>query len=476
MDKRIQVLMIEDSSSLSLIYKAYLEDSPYQVQSVDSLETAYSALANSQPDIILLDIELPDGSGMDLLSSLETKENAPAVIVMTAHGTSDMAVEAIHRGAFDFLTKPFDAARLNVTLDNAAAQLQLGERARELADLEREQYCGFIGSSLAMQSVYKTIDSVAASDATVFIVGESGTGKELAAEAIHQQSPRAEAPFIAINCGAIPPELMESELFGHVKGAFTGASSNRQGAASTANGGTLFLDEICEMSLELQKKLLRFIQEGTFRKVGSDSEEKVDLRFVCATNRDPLVQVREGLFREDLFYRLHVVPVRMPSLRERGEDILSIANNFLQQYSKQEDKQFTAFSDQTQETLLRYPWPGNVRQLQNTVHQVVVLNDGPLVDPSMLPVTITSGALEPTAADTSPSSGMAADVLPLVPDPQKSHKQRREQIEPLWLTEKKAVEVAIETCGGNINLAAGLLEVAPSTIYRKVQTWKKLQA
>ena len=259
MSNQAKVLMIEDSVSLSAIYKAYLEDTDYQLVSVETLGAAHAALGAFQPDIILLDIELPDGNGMDFLEEAATLEQPPKIIVMTAHGTSDMAVKAIQKGAFDFLTKPFDAARLAVTLGNAAAQLQLGKRAAQLAELERDHYCNFIGSSLAMQSVYKTLDSLAASDATGFIVGESGTGKELAAEAIHQQSPRREAEFIAINCGAIPSELMESELFGHVKGSFTGASSHREGAASVANGGTLLLDEISEMDMNLQAKLLRVL-------------------------------------------------------------------------------------------------------------------------------------------------------------------------------------------------------------------------
>jgi len=474
MDTQAKVLMVEDSISLSAIYKAYLEDSDYKLVAVESLGSAHAALGAFQPDIILLDIELPDGNGMDFLEEAVLQEHPPKIIIMTAHGSSDMAVQAINKGAFDFLTKPFDAARLKVTLDNAADQLQLGKRAEKLARLERDHYCNFIGQSLAMQSVYKTIDSLAASDATGFIVGESGTGKELAAEAIHQQSQRSEAEFIAINCGAIPGELMESELFGHVKGAFTGASANREGAASVANGGTLFLDEICEMSLELQKKLLRFIQTGTFRKVGSNVLEQVDVRFVCATNRDPLVEVREGRFREDLFYRLHVIPVRMPPLREREADVLMIATHFLQQFSNREGKQFGGFSEEAATAIQRYPWPGNVRQLQNAMQQVVVLNDAVTVEQSMLPDPVTSGTLE--TGDTA-----STKVAPINPSPQRAapyhaHMTRRQQVEPLWLTEKNAVEAAIDACDGNINQAAGLLEVAPSTLYRKLQSWKKLQA
>jgi len=472
MNNQPKVLMVEDSVSLSAIYKAYLEDTDYHVVTVERLGAAHAALGAFQPDIILLDIELPDGNGMDFLAEAAALANPPKVIVMTAHGTSDMAVQAIQQGAFDFLTKPFDAARLKVTLANAAAQLQLGKKVSELSRLERDHYCNFIGKSTAMQAVYKTIDSLASSDATGFIIGESGTGKELAAEAIHQQSPRRNAEFIAINCAAIPGELMESELFGHVKGSFTGASANREGAASVANGGTLFLDEICEMSLELQKKLLRFIQTGTFRKVGSNTLEQVDVRFVCATNRDPLVEVREGRFREDLFYRLHVVPVRMPPLREREADVLMIAHHFLHQFSEREGRQFSGFSPDAAAAIRRYPWPGNVRQLQNTMHQVVVLNEGETVEYDMLPEPVTSGALEPGVR--APATN--ATPLSLVGNPRQPHLERREQVEPLWLTEKKAIEAAVATCDGNINQAAGLLEVAPSTLYRKLQSWKSKQA
>ena len=473
MSQAIKVLMIEDSPSLTEVYKAYLADTRYHVVAVETLGRAHATFSAFQPDIVLLDVELPDGNGMDFLAEAASVDNPPKIIVMTAHGTSDMALEAIRQGAFDFLTKPFDAARLKVTLDNAAAQLELGKKVSELSRDERDHYHDFIGGSLAMQSVYKTIDSLASSDATGFIVGESGTGKELAAEAIHAQSPRRDKAFIAINCGAIPGELMESELFGHVKGACTGASSNREGAASIANGGTLFLDEICEMSLELQKKLLRFIQTGTFRKVGSNQLEQVDVRFVCATNRDPLEEVREGRFREDLFYRLHVVPVRMPPLRERDEDVLMIASAFLSRFSDREKRAFTDFSESAKDAIRRYAWPGNVRQLQNAMHQLVVLNEGEVVEASMLPPEVTSGHIEVERQSQSVA-------VPLKTDLDKSglsaHLSRREQIEPLWLTEKRAIETAIEVCSGNVNRAAGLLEVAPSTIYRKLQGWKQLQA
>ena len=473
MKERARIMMVEDSESLSAVYSAYLADRPYELVTAADLESARRELARQRPDIVLLDIELPDGSGMDLLDEIVAMESPPQVIVMTAHGTSDMAVESIRRGAFDFLTKPFDASRLQVTLENAVSQMQLGVRARELASLQRENYCGFIGKSLAMQAVYKTIDSLASSSATGFIVGESGTGKELAAEAIHQQSDRAKKAFIAINCGAIPSELMESELFGHVKGAFTGAISDREGAAGIADGGTLFLDEVCEMSLELQKKLLRFIQTGTYRKIGSNTLQKVDVRFVCATNRDPIEEVRQGRFREDLFYRLHVVPVRMPPLRERDDDLVMIASHFLRHFSKNEGRSFRGFSPEAVDALRRYPWPGNVRQLQNAMHQLVVLHDGEFVESHMLASEVQGGVIDtPT--------GLAADLpttdISRVEAAQPAHRRLRETVEPLWIIEKRAIEEAIDACGGNVNRAAGLLEVAPSTLYRKLTQWREQRA
>ena len=467
MNHPVKVLMIEDSVSLSAVYQGYLADTGYQTMSVETLGAARDTLATYKPEIILLDIELPDGNGMDFLPELRELNPLPKVIVMTAFGTSDMAVEAINLGAFDFLTKPFDAARLKVTVNNAVVQLRLDQGANELARLKRDRYSNFIGKSMPMQTVYKTIDSLAASDATGFIVGESGTGKEVAAEAIHLQSSRKDNEFVAINCGAIPDELMESELFGHVKGSFTGASMNREGAASVANGGTLFLDEICEMKLDLQKKLLRFIQTGTFRKVGSNTLEQVDVRFVCATNRNPIMEVREGRFREDLFYRLHVIPVHMPPLRERGEDVLMLAEHFLGHYCQQAGKQFNAFTDDAKEAIYRYAWPGNVRQLQNAMQQIVVLHDGSIVEQNMLPESVTTGALEYDG----PMSSSALSV-----EPEQAHVERREQVEPLWVTEKRAIESAIESCDGNIARAAGLLEIAPSTLYRKLQSWKSMNA
>jgi len=368
-------------------------------------------------------------------------------------------VEAMRGGAFDFIEKPCNADRLLYTVRNALKMRQPEVLAGEPGG--RRQYCGFIGSSPPMQMVYQVIDNVAVSKATVFITGESGTGKEVCAEAIHRQSPRSDKPFITLNCAAIPRDLLESELFGHVKGAFTGAYSARQGVAALAHGGTLFLDEIGEMDLSVQSKLLRFVQTGTFQKVGGNKSETVDVRLVCATNRDPLKEVAAGRFREDLYYRLHVIPIQLPALREREDDVLPIARRFLADFSREESKAFIGFSPESEARLRAYAWPGNVRQLQNVVRNIVVLHQGVLVTTDMLP--------SPLNVSTDPSAMPLASPAVAREAPASAE---AEAIVPLWRVEKEAIERAIAFCGGNVPRAAALLEVSPSTIYRKRLGWQ----
>jgi two-component system repressor protein LuxO len=462
-----QILMVEDSLSMAAIYKASLNDTSYQVRIVTNLDAAYNEIERETPDIILLDVELPDGSGLTLLKEVLIQTDDIEIIVMTAHGSSQMAVQAIEDGAFDFLTKPFDAARLLVTIDNATKHQDLNRRVATYSSFDIDKYCNFIGKSLPMQAVYKTIDSLAASSATAFIIGESGTGKELAAEAIHQKSQRSMANFHALNCAAIPSELMESELFGHVKGAFTGATSDREGAAAIADKGTLFLDEICEMDLELQKKLLRFIQTGSYQKVGSNKMETVNIRFVCATNRDPMQEVREGRFREDLYYRLHVVPVHMPPLRQRENDILMLADAFLAKFAQRDGKQLHQFSSEAKQLLLNYPWRGNVRELENAIQNIVVLHDGETVESHMLPMRdMSNEPILPILIEQPNNDRLVSHHIG-----QPMTAQANNEISPLWLEEKAIIERAIELCSGSVNKAAGKLEVAPSTLYRKIQSW-----
>jgi two-component system repressor protein LuxO len=301
-----------------------------------------------------------------------------------------------------------------------------------------------------MQAVYRVIEAAAPSRATVFVTGESGTGKELAASAVHRLSPRAAGPFVPINCAAIPRDLIESEIFGHVRGAFTGAVADRQGAAQAADGGTLFLDEICEMDLALQGKLLRFVQTGQFTPVGASRPVSVDVRFVCATNRDPLAEVKAGRFREDLYYRLHVVPLRLPPLRERGEDVILLAEAFLARAAAEEGRRFRRLSPDAKAALLAHSWPGNVRELENAIRGAVVLADGEELTAEMLPASVR---LSPPSRRAPPPAADPSAILPLAE------------------VERRAIEAAIAACGGNIPRAAAALGISPSTLYRKRAAW-----
>lgn len=448
------LLMVEDTASVAALYRSYLTPLNIDITLVGTGHDAIRSISEREPDLILLDLRLPDMMGMDVLYEVKRDHPHVPIVFMTAHGSIDTAVDAMRHGAQDFLIKPCEADRLRVTVNNAMRKAS--KLKDDALDPDNQNYQGFIGSSQTMQAVYRTIDSAASSKASIFITGESGTGKEVCAEAIHAASKRVDKPFIAINCAAIPKDLIESELFGHVKGAFTGAATDRQGAAELADGGTLFLDELCEMDLDLQTKLLRFIQTGTFQKVGSSKMKSVDVRFVCATNRDPWKEVQEGRFREDLYYRLYVIPLHLPPLRERGEDVIEIAYSLLGFMSKEEGKGFVRMASEVVERFKQYEWPGNVRQLQNVLRNVVVLNEGREILLPMLPPPLNQ-PVEPQPV----TSGNSMMDMPLsVSD-----------IHPLWLTEKLAIERAIEACDGNIPRAAGYLDVSPSTLYRKLQTW-----
>jgi two-component system repressor protein LuxO len=459
------VLLVEDTRSLAEVYRQYLRGEPWPIRHVESLAGADAALAVQTFDLVLLDLRLPDGDGLDLLRRIRARADAPAVVVITAHGSVATAVDAMRAGAVDFLLKPFSAERLIVTIANALERRRLTQEVAALrAAGERASFCGFIGGAPAMQAAYRMMENAAASRATVFVTGESGTGKELCAEAVHRLSQRATGPFIAINCAAIPKDLMESEIFGHVRGAFTGAVADRIGAAGQADGGTLFLDEICELDLSLQGKLLRFVQTGTFLRVGSTRSERVDVRFVCATNRDPLAEVRVGRFREDLYYRLHVVPIHLPALRDRGDDILAIAEAFLHQFAREEGRAFTGFAPDAEAALRAHPWPGNVRELENAIRTTVVLNDGETVTARMLPASVLARArVEPPEAQ---SAGLRAAP--------RMAAATEAGIRPLDAVEREAINEAISACGGNVPRAAAHLGVSPSTLYRKLRRWEEV--
>ena len=473
------ILLVEDDPSLLSIYKAYLSALPYHLSLADTGEQALKILATQHIDVVLLDIQLPDMTGIDILKHLQQCQHPADVIVTTGDCSMNTAIAAMKLGARDYLLKPFDKDRLVTTLKNTCDSQKLKQIVDIYQDkIDRSQFCGFIGSSLAMQQVYQLIDSAASSKATIFITGDSGTGKEVCAEAAHQRSNRSNQPFIALNCAAIPSELIESEIFGHVKGAFTGALSSRDGLAKAADGGTLFLDEICEMELSLQSKLLRFLQTGTLQKVGSDTTEKVDVRIICASNKDPLEQIDQGKFREDLFYRLHVLPIHLPPLREREGDVIEIAQHFLTQYTCEEQKNFSCFDPQTEYILSQYHWPGNIRQLQNVIRNIVVLCDAKTVSAEMLPAPLDKLLLEAepdiniqrkiekVTLKQRVSSSDAKTASPSL------FFDREQQIQPLAILEREAIEHAIEICQGNVPKAAHYLGISAATVYRKRNSWR----
>jgi two-component system repressor protein LuxO len=468
MSQTLKILLVEDTASLAEVYKQYLADEPFEILIASDGASAKSLISEQKPDLVLLDLKLPDIPGQEILAWIHQQDKSSAVIVMTAHSSVEVAVEVMRAGADDYLEKPFSATRLKTTLHNVLQHKKLVSMVAELeSSFERKAYHGFVGQSLPMQAVYRIIEAAAPSKATVFITGESGTGKEVCAEAIHQASKGSSKPFIAINCAAIPKDLMESEIFGHTRGAFTGATNERKGAAELADGGTLFLDEIGEMGMDLQTKLLRFVQTGRFQKVGSSKEQSVDVRFVCATNRDPYAEVLAGRFREDLYYRLHVVPVHLPPLRERGDDIMIIARDFLDKYAREEGKNFSDFSPQVDVVFRRYAWPGNVRQLQNVIRNIVVLQNGDTVTPQHLPPPLDTYLNSPEIQSTAEMQALGDDESSSA-----SANSRPPGIRPLADVERETIERAIDFCDGNIPKAAALLEVSPSTIYRKKQAWE----
>lgn len=544
-----RIVLIEDTHSIAAVYAIYLEPLG-QVTTCHSAAEAKAAISQQPPDLVILDLNLPDQPGQEVLQWIKANY-ASEVIIVTAHGSVDIAMEMMRIGASDFLEKPVSADRLRTTARICLENNELRNTVKAIKKtLARDHYHGFVGASMPIQAVYKTIDAAAPSKATVFITGESGTGKEVCAEAIKIQSPRSGKPFVAINCGAIPRDLIESELFGHIKGAFTGAHSERKGAILEAHEGTLFLDEIGEMPLDLQTKLLRFLQNGEVQKVGSSKVQKVDVRVICATNRDPFEEVQAGRFREDLYYRLNVLPIELPPLRERGSDIVLLAENFLRKFAKEEGKSFQNLSAKVEQVLCHYPWPGNVRQLQNVIRNIVVLHTGEIVLPEHLPAPLnhpkwqkgltaietptqeaapaatqqvqqnhhslqsnpnaqpidhlgqgratatpygqaqngsihnggpqnglTNGTHSPAEAYNTPPNSFDA------PPPEQHGIQYQagfstddpSQILTLAEVERRAIEHAIAVAGGNIPKAAALLDVSPSTIYRKKQNWDKTQ-
>jgi DNA-binding NtrC family response regulator len=453
------ILLIADATVRHEAHARVLADAGRRVSVARSAAEGLAVLSSAPADVVLLDLMLPDRDGIGLLADIRRLAPGARVVILAEQARIARAVEAMRAGAQDFVVTPVDGARLAQVIDTALAAGAPMPVLPQGGPAHRPSPGEFVGSSAALDRVRGKIHSVAGSTATVFITGESGTGKELAALAVHRQSPRAQGPFIALNCGAIPQDLLESEVFGHMKGSFTGAISDKPGAAAAADGGTLFLDEVCEMLPALQTKLLRFLQTSMVQPVGSTRPKKVNVRIVCATNRDPMEAVRRGAFREDLYYRLYVVPIHMPPLRDRADDMIEIANSALALFAREEGKAFDGLSPEVQALFRAHPWPGNVRQLLNVIRNVVVLNKGGLVTPGMLPDDIVqdtalSGQAMPGAAELSahgPRDAFAGLTLAEV--------------------ERQAVLAALSRNGGSVPRAARDLDVAPSTLYRKLQAW-----
>ena len=389
-NKSMKILVVDDDAAIREVLRIRLESWGYQVEQTADAGQARELIRSYNPALVISDVVMPEVSGLELLRSLVADDPARTIVLMTAHGTVDIAVEAIKQGAHDFLTKPLDYSKLKAIVEAAESEIELQQKSTRLTSkLEKNSGFGpFVGNSKAMKRVYQLIESIIPTDVSVLITGESGTGKELAARTIHERGPRSTGPFVAINAAAIPSELVESEVFGHEKGAFTGATILRQGCFELAHQGTLLLDEIAEMSEALQVKLLRVLEDGRIRRLGGKDELTVDVRVLAATNRDPDQAVQEGQMRGDLFYRLNVFTVHLPPLRERKTDIPLLVQHFVSRFNSKHDAQVQGVREETLEKLTAYPWPGNVRELSNVLERAVVLARIRWIETSHLPAYI----------------------------------------------------------------------------------------
>jgi DNA-binding NtrC family response regulator len=385
-----RILIVDDESGIRSVLTRVLRKTHDTREAADGLE-ALRVAAEFRPDVMICDLKMPEMDGLDVLRNIKAAESETVVVVLTAHGTVETAVEAMKLGAFDYLRKPFDIEEVKVVVDKALAVHNLQEEVRTLRKeaQRRDRLDRIIGKSPAMQKAFQLVEQVAPSRSTVLITGESGTGKEMIARAIHSHSPRADKRFVAVNCAAISGELLESELFGHEKGAFTGATSSKTGKFELAGGGTLLLDEVSEMSPGLQAKLLRVLQEGEVDRVGGTSPIPVDVRILASTNCVLRDEIKKGRFREDLYYRLNVVNISFPPLRERKQDIPLLAGLFSRRYARENDKEIREIPKETLDILMRYNWPGNVRELENVVERAVVLCQDGILSPEFIPDEIS---------------------------------------------------------------------------------------
>ncbi len=451
MSTKARIVVIDDEVNAASALETLLKEDGYEVACANDAKTGLGLVEQMDADIVLTDLRMPGMDGLELLKHIKQARPQTMVILMTAFGTVKNAVRAMKTGAEDYLAKPLDLEELEVVVERAIEKKHLLEETRILRERVADKYRfeNILGESPDMLHAFKAIRQVASSNASVLLLGESGTGKELFAQALHQASPRRNRPFIKVACAALPETLLESELFGHEKGSFTGAIATRPGRFEAADGGTLFLDEIGDISLTVQVKLLRFLEEREFERVGGNKTFKVDVRIVSATHRDLTKKIADGSFREDLYYRLNVVEIRIPALRERPADLPVLAQHFLKKYAAQNAKDVRSFSDEAMTLLLRHPWPGNVRQLENAIERAVVLTEQPVLNVSHFPTL--RGALEP--AEHGAHSGISIPGSSLA------------------LIEREAILRTVESVGGSTSRAAKILGISPRKIQYKLKDY-----
>ncbi len=456
-----RVLIVDDEKNIRRTFKMVLESEGFDVSVAETGEEALEIFQKEKPDAVVLDVKLPGIDGIETLRRIRKQEAELPVIMISGHGTIATAVDATRSGAFDFVEKPLSKERLLVAIRNALKVQSLGREVRALRARDRKRHL-MVGESPPVQAIREQIEQVAPTGARILITGESGTGKELVARAVHEASDRAKSPFVKVNCAAIPEELIESELFGAVKGAYTGSTQSRDGKFLQADKGTLFLDEIGDMSLKAQAKVLRALQEGDIERVGGNATIHVDVRVLAATNKDLPAEVRAGAFREDLYFRLNVVPVHVPPLRERREDIPLLAEHFLGAYLDENGLPQRQFAPEALQLLGSLPWPGNIRELGNAVERLAILSAGSVIGPEDLArcgvggdITLeTNGALPETGL-FEPSAVMAAGGL----------------VAARQNFEKRCITSALAEAGGNVSQAARLLGIDRTNLHKKIQSY-----
>jgi DNA-binding NtrC family response regulator len=450
MESRGRILIVDDEVNARTALAELLREEGYQVETAADGFKALPKLDEFAPELVLTDLKMPGMDGLELMRKARERDHDCVVVVMTAYGAIDTAVKAMREGAADYVSKPVNVEELSLVLarelDRRRLRAEAGQLRARLAERHRVQ--NIVGSSPAMQQVFETVLQVAPSRASVLITGESGTGKELVAQALHQHSPRASGPFVKLHCAALAETILESELFGHERGSFTGAVARRDGRFQQADRGTLFLDEIGEISPAIQVKILRFLQEHEFERVGGNQTIKVDVRVVAATNRDLKKLVADGKFREDLFYRLNVVSIEMPPLRARPSDVPLLAMHFLSRYAKENDKTISGFTDEALERLVAYDWPGNVRELENAVERAVVVCRREQIGPTDLAPTIATARQGGSGMPPIPGSTLAE-------------------------IERYAILKTLEHTGGSTSRASEMLQISPRKIQYKLHEYSR---